>query len=243
MAGTPEEAAQGLVELANARGGSDNISIIIVRLSDLHAAPVKGPSKPSSRRIAPAWDEMPTAPRPVLLPSRVLRRGQRLSRKGLVMVAMGGGVLVLLVLSLAFAGSGTLRGKPSATPTISLATISVPTRNEPTPLNATPQVTEALTYTQVVPIQTQIPLTQTTSLNCIYIVLPNEFAGTIAQKFSVDLTEIKNGDPARVNENGPVGEILQQRDYIIAGQKLIIPNLPGEGCPPGTNPTLLTPRP
>ncbi len=119
---TPDRAVQRLIALANERGGADNVSVIVLRLSDEHEVtaalpPIRDPMEDwgQPRRIgrarAPSDGAEPAEPRRLAAPAALaepLRDVWRLAR-GNTLLTFGGLaalLIVFLVIMLLVAGSG-----------------------------------------------------------------------------------------------------------------------------------------
>ncbi len=142
---SPGEAVPRLIGLANSRGGSDNISALVVRAVSADTAdPATAPTMPVPV-TADTTADAPTAPGTPTAPAAEAETRRRLTTP--VILSLGvGGVLLLAALAAGalFLAPTLMRGDPTPTPTPT----PQPTAAEPTPLpTATPQAVEASTAT------------------------------------------------------------------------------------------------
>lgn len=249
-AGTAQEAAQQIIHLANDRGGSDNLSAIVVRLHEPALTPPPQLVVPVSQPLPPDWENAPTQVPPsprktkAKAPPPIYRQSFLLM--GLILMAVIlVGLLVFFVAKELFSPGG-LAGPGPTQPTQHLPPVSPTTLAvSVTPINQATATALAPTSPPA-PTTTPTPLPPPTSAAppppypppsppwCIYIVQSGENAQGIASRFHIDIADLKNGDLKRVAINGEVGSQLLDPGNINAQQHLIIPNLPDGSCPPGT---------
>jgi hypothetical protein len=153
----PQEAVHTLVQAANTRGGSDNISVVIVALREPQTRRVASQARPAV--AAPNWDELPTGPRP-------LRAGSAAGAAAIGSSARPQQVALLislLVLSLMMVVAGILVARqvfaPAVVPT-DAPTQPPPATSVPVMATAAPSEAAAPTVTLV----TEMPPTQAPTL-------------------------------------------------------------------------------
>jgi len=111
----PDQAVQRLIELANQDGGTDNISVIVLRAGTLAPAPAKAVAAPPPSG---------TATMPIKPPSSVSTRPARPTRKkraGMAWIAVGAIIVLVAVAAVGILSAGGVwlwenRSKPTATP-------------------------------------------------------------------------------------------------------------------------------
>ena len=138
----PEQAVQRLIELANQDGGTDNISVVVVRVGEFATAVTKSVAPLSSA----VTTTMPVSPPPPAL----TRPPRRTSKRGLSMAWIVVGVVIVLIAVAAIGVLGTggvwlWENRPKLTPTVA-PTLSVSTPLVPptvTSLPAAPLATSA----------------------------------------------------------------------------------------------------
>ncbi len=120
-----DEAAQRLVDLANERGGSDNITVVIAQVDELDTPGASG-------------DTAITTPLPELAPSRPAPSERPLSRLGLALASLTLVALLGLGAYLWAAGGSSGAAAPAAAPTPALTATATPAPATPVPATPTP---------------------------------------------------------------------------------------------------------
>jgi protein phosphatase len=165
LAGATAQAAQQLVQIAKQRGGSDNITVLIIRLGGAKTKLIRPPAGRAGRKVAPAWDDMPTDTRPPRRRTSGLYIGKYpVTGPVLAALVIGSAILVtgmvtagLMIGTQLFGDEPVSPANPTAPLATLIPTVTLPATAQPTALVTEQLVTEpavVATVTTAAPVST-----------------------------------------------------------------------------------------